>query len=124
MANELLNAKDFPYLRRINDVEFIIAFLEKDPWKFGSGYAKADMIWLLGKLKLPPKQCDRLRKVLLTVVDKRDRREFRHYCRLACKLDSPELRRELTRRLRSTDEGVNRRARWMLDYLLQRQGHS
>ncbi len=124
MANELLNAKDFPYLRRAGGVEFTITFLEKDPWTFGSGYAKADMIGLLRKLNLTRKQGDRLRKVLLTVVDKRDRREFRHYCRLARKLDSPELRSELARRLRSADEGVSRRARWMLDYLLQRQGHS
>jgi len=124
MANEFLNAKDSRYLRRIGGVESIITFLEKDPWTFGSGYAKAEMIRLLRKLELTLKQGERLRKVLLTIVDKRDRREFRHYCRLACKLDSPELRRELTRRLQSTDEGVSRRARWMLDYLLQHQGHS
>jgi hypothetical protein len=124
MANEVLNAKDSRYLHRMGGVESVITFLEKDPWTFGSGYAKADMIRLLRKLDLTPKQEERLRKVLLTVVDKRDRREFRHYCRLACKLDSPELRRELTRRLRSTDEGVSRRARWMLDYLAQHQGHS
>jgi hypothetical protein len=117
MASELLNANDSRYLHRIGGVESIIAFLEKDPWTFGSGYAKADMIRLLRKLDLTSKQSERLRKVLLTIVDKRDRREFRHYCRLACKLDSPELRRELTRRLQSMDKGVSRRARWMLDYL-------
>ncbi|MGH9767193.1 MAG: hypothetical protein ACREAB_07140 [Blastocatellia bacterium] len=122
--NELLNAiraKNSRYFHRIGGVESIIAFLEEDPWTFGSGYAKADMVKLLRKLDLTPKQGERLRKVLLTIVDKRHRREFRLYCLLACKLDSPELRRELTRRLGSRDEGVSRRARWMLDYLIRNQ---
>jgi hypothetical protein len=103
-------------------IESLIAFLENDPWTFGSGYIKADIIRLLRKLDLTPKQSEQLRKVLLTIVDKRDRREFRHYCRLACKLDSMALRRELTRRLQSMDKGVSRRARWMLDYLQRQAG--
>jgi hypothetical protein len=122
MANELLNAKNSRYLQRKGVVESIITFLEKYPWTFGSGYAKTDMIRMLRKIDLTPKQSVRLRKVLLTIVDKRDQREFRHYCRLACKLDSPELQRELTRRLQSMDKGVSRRARWMLDYLQRQAG--
>ena len=106
---------------RTGVVKSIIEYLEKDPWKFGSGYQKADMIRLLRKLDLKPKQVDRLRKVLLSIVDKRDRREFRHYCLLARKLDSARLRRDLARRLQSPDKGIRRRAGWMLDYLDRNQ---
>jgi hypothetical protein len=106
---------------RTGVVESIIEYLEKDPWKFGSGYTKADMIRLLRKIDLKQRQVERLRKVLLTVVDKRDRREFRHYCLLACKLDSQELRRELMHRFQSPDEGIRRRAGWMFDYLERNQ---
>src|SRR5882672_4847092 len=87
-------------------VDEAIKYLEKDEWKFGSGYAKTDLISWLRKFDLKPNEAERLRRVLLAVVDGRDRREFRHYCRLACKVDSPQLRKELMRRLEGENEVV------------------
>ena len=52
---------------------------------------------------------------VLAAVDLRDRREFRAYCRLARKVDSPELREELWIGLQSDDPAVSRRARCVLD---------
>jgi|SRR5215471_2463720 len=107
--------------RHHGGVDAVIEYLEKDEWKFGSGYAKADLISLLRKLDLKPAQAERLRRVVLAVVEGRDRREFRHYCRLASKVDSPRLRKELTRRLEDGNEMVRRHARWMLEYLSKHQ---
>src|SRR5262245_9822726 len=126
MANRLiekLGRRSAANLRKLGGVDAAIEFLEKDEWTFGSGYAKAEFIRLLRKLDLNHTQAERLRRVVLTVVDGRDRREFRHYCRLACKLDSPQLREELARRLENENEVVRRHARWTLEYLSKRQAH-
>ena len=37
--------------RHHGGVDAVIEYLEKDEWKFGSGYAKADLIGLLRKLE-------------------------------------------------------------------------
>jgi hypothetical protein len=126
MANKLiekLGRRSAAYLRKLGGVDSAIEFLEKDEWTFGSGYAKADLVRLLRKLDLKPVQAERLRRVVLAVVDGRDRREFRHYCQLACKLDSPRLREELMRRLEDENEVVRRHARWALEYLSRHQAN-
>lgn len=94
-----------------------IEFLEADPWFFRSGYIKAKLIRLIKRFPLTAVQADRLRMAVMRVVDGRDRREFRDYCRLARHLDAPELRAALERRLVDPDEGVRRRAGWALDAL-------
>jgi hypothetical protein len=91
-----------------------IEFLEADPWFFRSGYIKAKLVRLIKRWPLTPVQADRLRAVVVRVVDGRDRREFRDYCRLARRLDGPELRAALERRLTHPEEGVRRRAGWAL----------
>lgn len=93
----------------------VAKFLEADPWFFRSGYLKADLIKLLNRVEIPPVYADRLRKVIINVVEKRDRREFRSYCRLAKRLDNPKLREELAKRLEDKDPSVRRRARWVLE---------
>ena len=54
------------------------------------------------------------------MVDNRDERDFREYCRLARKLDAPELREQLTQRVGQGDLDVRRRARWVLEALAQK----
>src|SRR5262249_24701577 len=111
------------YRSKRGRVDEVIQYLEKDEWKFGSGYAKADLIRWLRKFDLKRNEAERLRRVVLTVVDGRDRREFRHYCKLACKVDSPQLRKELIRRLEGENEVVRRHARWALEHLYKHQAH-
>ena len=97
--------------------DIAIEFLEGDPWFFRSGYVKATLIERLTRLDLSPLHASRLRSVVLTAVDSRDRRELRRYRRLARKVDTPELRKALQSRLDADDPGVRRRARWILDAL-------
>jgi hypothetical protein len=66
-------------------LETAVAFLEADPWFFGSGYAKADLIRLINRIELTYPYRKRLQRVVLATIEKHDRREFRSYCRLAKK---------------------------------------
>ena len=111
------------YRSKRGRVDEVIQYLEKDEWKFGSGYAKAGIIGQIRKLDLKDTQAERLRRVVLAVVEGRDRREFRHYCRLASKVDSLQLRKELMRRLEDENEVARRHARWVLEYLSRHQVH-
>lgn len=94
-----------------------VAYLEADPWHHGSGYRKTDVIRILNRQAIPDEYARRLRRVVLAIVDTRDAREFRSYCRLARHIDAPDLRGELEIRLDHADPNVRRRARWVLDAL-------
>ncbi|MDF3063763.1 MAG: hypothetical protein K0S06_3872 [Microvirga sp.] len=98
-------------------LETAIRFLEADPYFDRSGYVKADLIRLVTRLPLDPDESARLRNVAIDAVDRRGRREFRAYCRLARRLDGPELREALAARLMSRDAAVARRASWMIEAL-------
>ncbi len=80
---------------RLTDYEELIAFLERDPYTFRSGYCKEKILRRLKKVTLTDQQKTRLQAMLLVQVQKTPRREVREYCRLAIVLDQPELRREL-----------------------------
>ena len=101
-------------------LESAVSFLEADSWFFGTGYHKASLIRYLKPPLLTLEYARRLQRVVLAVVDTRDDRDFRAYCRLARKVDAPALRDELTRRLTHGDPGVCRRARWVLEALAQK----
>ncbi len=109
--------EEFKHLKEGNPSSLATAvkFLEADPWFDGSGYTKAELIRCISRIGLPQAIAERLRQVVLAAVDRHDRREFRRYCRLARKVDSPELREELSTRLQNADPAVRRRARWVLD---------
>lgn len=96
-------------------LETLIGFLEADPFFFRSGYAKEKILKVVKRAPLDADQRARLREVCLAVVDGRDRREFRDYCRLAARLDGPELRTAIEARLAAGPEDVRRRAGWMRD---------
>jgi hypothetical protein len=109
--------EDYKRLKERNSVglETGVKFLEADPWFFRSGYTKAELIRYISHIELPQPIAERLRWVVVAAVDGRDRREYRQYCRLARKVDSPELREELSLRLHHDNPAVRRRARWVLD---------
>jgi len=122
-------------------MEMAVTFLEDDPWVFGSGCIKEDFIHALKHMEIPGRYISRLHRVVLSVVDRRDGREFRDYCRLACKVDAPQLRGQLEHRLTrarpntemlspdqpsllqaiTQDKNIRRRARWVLEALEQNQ---
>ena len=102
-------------------LESAMAFLESDPWFHGSGYAKVKMIRHIKPAMLTPSYTLRLQQVVLDMVERRNGQDFRAYCRLARKVDAPELREQLTRRLTHSAPNVRRRAKWVLEALEQNQ---
>jgi hypothetical protein len=100
-------------------LEHAIAFLEVDPFVFRSGYAKATIIRCIKHLLFTPDQLERLRWVVVQVIQKSDRAEFRAYCRLAASIHSMGFEEQMRGFLGSPDSGVRRRARFLVDYLEQ-----
>jgi hypothetical protein len=97
--------------------ESAITFLEINPRYFRSGYDKAQLLRYLKRADLNPKHKQRLLAVLLDVVGRPSGLEFRQYCQLAARLASQELASALLKLMNSEDEGVRRRATWMLEYV-------
>lgn len=103
-----------------SSLEDVAAYLEADPIYEGAGFLKEYLIRLLRGVSVPEEYIPRLQAVVLTVVDRRHWRDFRDFCRLAKIADGPVLREQLTQRLESNDADVERRARWVLDALAQK----
>ena len=96
-------------------VETAITFLEADPWFFRSGYEKQNIIRHLKRARLTEAQRMRLARVVLAVIEGRDRIEFRHFGRLACGIWSDFLDEEVAQRMQSNDPGIRRRATWVAE---------
>lgn len=113
-----------PYLEQIGRkqvvradgvIEFMITFLEVDPWFFRSGYEKTTMLRRLKQVPLDDKQSVRLRTVALDAVLRRPHREFSDYCRLARALQTPDFVGNVKRLAAGSSNGsVRSRARKML----------
>jgi hypothetical protein len=97
--------------------ENAVTFLEVNPRYFRSGYDKAQLLRCLKRADLSPRHKQRLKAVLLDVVGRPSSVEFRQYCQLASRLASKELTSALNKLLKSEDEGVRRRASWMLEHV-------
>jgi hypothetical protein len=88
-------------------LEYGVRFLEADPWCFRSGYVKPTLIYPITRLELDESVRERLRRVVLAVVDdRRRRREISRYGRLAWGVGNAELRAELERRTADDDPHV------------------
>ena len=96
-------------------IETAIAFLEADPWAFGTGYTKETILGQLRHVTFSGDQAARLRAVILARVDGPQRREFRRYCLLAPRVVDDEFREALLARLRARASGPARKALWVLD---------
>ncbi len=97
-----------------------IAFLEADSYFFRSGYAKAEVIRGLKRQDLTLAQKKRLQEVVIKVVEKGFRREFRSYCRLARHIQTPEWLLTLEALLSSQDPMQALRAKWVLEACLKK----
>jgi hypothetical protein len=98
-------------------IENAIAFLEADPWAFGTGYTKEKILERLKQVTFSREQAARLRAVILARVDGPQRREFRRYCLLAPRVVDDAFLEALLARLRSGEPGRARKALWVLDAL-------
>ncbi len=108
--------EDYARLRAgdASGMESAVSFLEADPWFFRSGYVKQKLIRAIKPRLLTPDYVTRLQNVVLSVVDKRHDRDMRNYRNLAWKVNSPELREQLKRRITEGNFDVRSRARWVL----------
>lgn len=90
--------EDVDHLRAgdVSGMAGAVSFLEDDPVFYRTGYIKAKLIRYLKPPMLRPEYVPRLQTVVLNLVDRRDDRDFRAYCRLARKVDAPEMREQLT----------------------------
>ena len=95
-------------------IDAAIEFLEADPWCFRSGYAKGRLMRHLAQIEPTPDQLARLVNIVLHVVDRGGRPEFRDATHLARKIGGAELRTQLRQRLHGTDTAVARRALFAL----------
>ncbi len=95
----------------------ILSFLEADPIFYRTVFLKQKLGHWIKPEMLTPSDAARLRRIILSVVDRRHGWDFGGFCRLARKVDSPEMRQGLHLRLDSDDPLVRRRARWMLNFL-------
>jgi hypothetical protein len=94
--------------------ENAVTFLEVNPRYFRSGYDKAQLLRYLKRADLSQKHKYRLKTVLLDVVGRPSGVEFRQYCQLAARLVSKDLTVALSKLVTSEDEGIRRRASWMM----------
>jgi hypothetical protein len=101
-------------------MEDAVGFLEADPIFDGTGWRKEYLIRLIRDVEVTADYALRLRAIILSIVDRRDGQEFRAYCRLANKADTPELRNQLSQRLLHNAPAVRRRAQWVLEALAQK----
>lgn len=98
-----------------------IRFLEADPTFISSGYFKERILQALKRSHLSNIEIQRLHAVILMMVDKCNRREFRYYCKLARVICTPDLVIELYRRLSSVDPNTRKRAKWVLEAITNKQ---
>jgi hypothetical protein len=101
----------------VDAADYAIDFLEADPICYRSGYLKADLLRFLGRIPLTEEQLRRLQDVVLIVTARAHSREFRRYCLIARKVDTPSLRDRLGILLECNDEPTRRRASWVLNAL-------
>ena len=118
-----------PYLqrafqdRRYSDkdlIEFVVCFLEVDPYFFRSGYLKQDLLTRIKRSELRDRVKRRLRSVLVDAVNRRGTREFKYYCRLAAAIADEGLRAQLDTIASGVPSARSSRARLMLTRIRQR----
>ena len=94
--------------------DWVIAYLEADPWYFRSGYLKASLSRWLRQVTLSEGQRDRLRAAILDNLPKGPRLDFTETRKLARRLDTPAFRAALERLAAHPDPGTADRARRLL----------
>ena len=94
-----------------NDLlEFVVQFLELDPWFFRSGYLKQIFLTKIKRSNISETMKSRLRNVLMDAVNKRGAREYKYYCRLAIQIYDENLINYLKESEQSTDARRRERA--------------
>jgi hypothetical protein len=96
------------------DTADILDLLEADPVFYGSGYMKEELLGALKKRSLQQHEVQRLQAIILSIVRKADRREFRRYCRVATTVYDERFMEELKALEVATVPDFRRRSGWVL----------
>jgi hypothetical protein len=101
-------------------IEFVVCFLEVDPFFFRSGYLKQDLLTRIKRSELTESVKRRLRAVLIDAANRRGTREFKYYGRLAAAIADDTLRAQLDTIASGDPSARTSRARRMLARIRQR----
>ena len=96
-------------------IDGAIAWLRLDPFCLWSGYLKSRLMRALAQQPLTPDQTTALQWVLLEILPRGRREEFRDACRLARTIDGQSFRQQLRTITELGDPDTQQRATWMLD---------
>lgn len=96
-------------------IDEAIAWLLLDPFCLWSGYLKRDLMRALAQQKLSTRQAESVRKMLLEILPRGRRQEFRDACRLARAVNNEAFRSQLAEVENGSEAGTAQRARWMLE---------
>lgn len=96
---------------RVSDV---LRWLEEDPFCLHSGYVKQRVLRLLRRFTFTEDQSEALGRIILAVIQRGPRLEFREVRRIAPRADSGEFRRALNDLAAAADEGTAWRAKQLL----------
>lgn len=91
-----------------------IQWLRFDPFCLWSGYLKRDLMRSLARQKLSTRQAAAIQEVLLEILPRGRREEFRDSCRLARAVNSQPFRDRLRAFTLVDDADTRQRATWML----------
>lgn len=93
----------------------LLAWLEEDPFARWTGFEKQTVLRLLRRFTFDEPTAERLRQIILAMLQRGPRQEFREVRRLARVVDSAAFRSDLARLAASVDRpGVAERARLTL----------
>ena len=98
------------------DPERMIRYLERDEYRFRSGYVK-EAIWRrLNAAELSGLNRRRLLEVAMRYLQKRMNREFWYMCRFISRIADDEFRARVAKLAESRDELIRKRASLLLPY--------
>ena len=96
---------------RVTDV---LRWLEEDPFCLNSGFYKQRVLRLLRRFDFTEEQADQMRRIVVAVIQRGPRQEFRELRRITPRVDSPALRDSLRRLAATSDAGTAWRAAQLL----------
>lgn len=95
-------------------IDEAIEWLRFDPFCLWSGYLKQRLMRSIASQKLSTRQAAAIRALLLEVLQRGRREEFRDACRLARAVNGEDFRERLRQLTQTQDPDTNQRAIWML----------
>lgn len=97
-----------------NAIQMAISWLETDPFTRNSGYMKEKIMRRLCRMPMSQDQEERIRKLLLRLITRGPRQDFKYSCRLARRVDNEEFRSMLRQFLSRPEPQVASGAKRML----------